>query len=73
MFQIERGMKILYLNNLTHITDGLMDIEHGKDCSYSVKSSCTEENIPKNISEVMSSAARNSIKLLSRLMSSLVL
>ena len=73
MFQIERGMKILYLNNLTHITDGLMDIEHGKECSYSVESSCTEEKVPKNFSEVMSSAARNSIKLLSRLMSTLIM
>ena len=73
MFQIERGMKILSLNNLTHIIDGLMDIGHGEDCSYVVESSCTEEKIPKTISEVINSAARNSIKHLSRLMASLVL
>ena len=72
MFQIENGMKILSLNNLTHVIDGLMRIGHGEECSYSVESSCTEEKIPKTISEVINSAARNSLKLLSRLMASLV-
>ena len=71
MFQVEKGKKILSLNNLTHIMDGLMEIGHGEDCSYTVESSCTEEKIPKTISEVINSAARNSIKLISRLMTTL--
>ena len=68
MFQIEKGMKILSLNNLTNIIDGLMDIKNGEDCSYRVESSCTEEKIPKTISEVIGSAARNSFKLIARFM-----
>ena len=71
MFQVEKGKKIFSLNNLTHIMDGLMEIGHGEDCSYTVESSCTEEKIPKTISEVINSAARNSIKLISRLMTTL--
>ena len=45
-----------------------MDIKHCKDCSYSIQSNCMEEQIPMTISEVIGSAARNSIKLLARIM-----
>ena len=61
-------MNVLSLNNLTNIIDGLVDIKHGKDCSYGVESSCEEEKIPKTISEVIGSAARNSFKLIARFM-----
>ena len=66
-------MKIVSLNNLTNIIDSLMDIEHGKECSYSVKSSCIDDKILKTLLEVINSVARNSIKPLLHLMTSLVM
>ena len=62
LFIIE--IKIVSLNNLTDIIEGLMKTLSTARNVHTVTTSCTYDKIPKTISEVINSAARNSIKLL---------